>query len=278
MNIPGGADVSVNETGSSQETGGGYDDILESGSQESEYQGSPLDSWDSDERFETQWGGDPNKLYSELKQKEKEAQELAKYRDEATKYQTQLSEKEESLTKYSKAQQILDFFESNPEYKDGLMTTLQQIEQEQRRVKYGDLPEEAIQKLQEAEAVKKELQEFKNQQLQEKAFQTITKGLDEISSVCKEHGLKFNEEKFLGYCKQKNIPPEYMSAEFHRLANKRILQSSQRKSSVDTAKTINGNITRAIPGGDGRNARKMPNKQKSFFDTIMGIASNSKDF
>ena len=268
MNIPGGADVSVNETGSSQETGAGYDDILESGAQESESQGGTLDSWDSDERFETQWGGDPNKLYSELKQKEKEAQELAKYRDEATKYQTQLSEKEESLTKYSKAQQILDFFESNPEYKDGLMTTLQQIEQEQRRVKYGDLPEEAIQKLQEAEAVKKELQEFKNQQLQEKAFQTITKGLDEISSVCKEHGLKFSEEKFLGYCKQKNIPPEYMSAEFHRLANKRILQSSQRKSSVDTAKTINGNITRAIPGGDGRNARKMPNKQKSFFDTI----------
>lgn len=278
MNIPTGADVS--SVGSdTQDLGGAESSVFESsqssGGQQDQGQGDEASAsgWDSDERFESQWGGDPNKLYSELRQKEKEAQELSKYRDEATRYQSQLAEKEQSMAQYQKAQQLLEFFEGNPEYKNGLMSTLEQIEQDQRRVKYGDLPEEAIQRLQEAEAVKQELQEFKTQQLQEKAFRVISDGLKEIGSVCKENGLQFNEEKFLGYCKQKNIPPEGMSAEFYKLAHKRILQSSQRKASVDTAKKINGNITKSVVGGDGRNDRKMPNKQKSFYDTIMGIAS-----
>lgn len=275
MNIPGGAETSVQETNISQETGGDSQGFIDSASSAASGEAgeSETESWDADERFESQWAKDPNRLYSELRQKEKEAQELSRYKQEAARYQQELTQREQSMSQYQKAQQLLEFFESNPEYKNGLMSTLQQIEQEQKRVKYGDLPEEAIQKLQEAEAVKRELEEFKQQQVQEKAFKVISKGLDEIKSVCKENGLKFNEGNFLAYCKQNRIQPEYMAAKFYELAHKRISQSTQRKASVNTAKTIQGNITKAVPGGSGRNDRKIPNQQKSFYDTIMAMAS-----
>lgn len=274
MNIPGGADTSVQETNISQDTSGGIgQDFIDNSSGDSSQEGLGGESWDSDERFESQWAKDPNRLYSELRQKEKEAQDLSRYKQEAERYQSQLTEKEQSMAQYQKAQQLLEFFESNPEYKNGLMSTLQQIEQEQKRVKYGDLPEEAIQKLQEAESVKRELEEFKQQQVQEKTFKLISKGLDEIKGVCKESGLSFNEGNFLAYCKQNKVHPEYMASEFYRLAHKRINQSTQRKASVNTAKTIQGNITKAVPGGSGRNDRKTPNQQKSFYDTIMSMAS-----
>jgi len=226
-------------------------------------------TYDQDPRFETEWNRDPHAMYRSFLNVEKSLPTLQKehgeYKQKVTDYESKLSTLEGEVGSLSQVKQLVEFFESNPAYQTALMENLEKVAAEQRRIKYGDLPPEMISKLERADAVDKKFQEMERAQELEKQTNVIHSELAGIDSISKKYGVEYDQREFLTYCKTNNIPPQHMGAIFSKFAMDAVVKNAQRQSSVNTAKTIQGNKARAIAPSQSRQPNAKP---ESYRDQI----------
>lgn len=253
---------------------------IDTGSQDSqELDTTPQEtaSWEQDKRFEQMWKKDPNQLYNSYREMEKMVpqtkQEAEKYRQQTLAYEKQVKELQEKHAQLSEVEKMVQFFESNPHYQQALMENLEKISEEQNKLKYGDLPPEAIKQLQEADQVRKELSDFKQQQETEKQLKVIDTELESIDALAKTHGIEYDQKDLLAYCKQNNVPIQHMGAVFSKFAMEAIVNNTKRTSAVETAKSMNGNRERAIAPTQSRTSPETPTT--SLHSRIVGMLSKN---
>jgi hypothetical protein len=218
------------------------------------------DYYEKDPRYEKEWGKDPNSIYKALKEKETGFMSLQKEKEDFTKklseYEAKIQEKEAAIGNFSQVKQLVDFFESNPKYGEGLVSYLNQIAEEEKKIKYGDLPPEVIEKLEASDRLSKQMEEMQFEKQRQENFKIIEDQLSTISAYAKKKGITYDEMKFLKYLDKEKVLPQYMADRFKSLASDLSEKMAERKASVNTAKTIASNKQKSLAPTQSRATEK----------------------
>lgn len=228
-------------------------------------EGTDYGTWDSDKRYDTHWGEDPNKMYHSLRYHEKKQGD---FDNQIKDYKGQV----ESLKEYQDNWEALQSLASHPtvgpkfsqlinEYQ-GISNESQTQEQVVNNGVYD--PNQQFnqhlqpiqQKLQDIESWKNDLMnqvnQYNTQEAQDQQFQAI----DEVAS---KHGLKYDKNSFVNEMQAKGIPVEYWSAHFSSVAMPQVLANVSAQSSESALRNANatqsmaGAGDKAAPSGEGLN-------------------------
>lgn len=235
------------------------DDHSESDIQEasfSEPTEQEIQSWDKDKRFNEMWKGDPNNLYKSYKNIEKSYGAVTKERDtykqQFTTHDQRVKELEGRVKEADEIRKVIDFFDSNPVYQKELLGVLEKLTNEQKRMKYGDLPPEAISKLEKAEQIERRFQEMEQEQQVQQIHGVIDQQLKEIDQIAKENGISYDQSDLLAFARKNGYSPERLSEVFSKKVLSIVKQNAAREASVKTLKTATSNRLASMPASGTR--------------------------
>ncbi len=245
-----------------QSSNQGIEPSADSGTEGSEQ--PKVTGWESDKRYETMWGKDPNKAYESYKNMETQMEKISRLNKE---YESRVREREAEIEKYKPGKQVLDFFESNPKYQELVVNALKEAKKQEQEQKYGaPLNPQIYGALEKSERVERELMKMKEERQVQEISSRIDSSLNEIDSIAKKYELEWDRRDFLTYCNKNNVPPEYMVDKFTRLAHDKITEIVAARGQSAIKGNIQSNRAKSIPSGSGRVA---PSGGKSAYDQIV---------
>lgn len=211
--------VMTNPTSNSVVTSSDSGEDSYSPTQQQEVEPTQLqDIWDSDSRYEKMWKKDPNELYKSFRNIEKMYSPLQKkYKDLESKissYDSEISGYKDKIGAYSEVEKIINFLDSNPTYQKEILGTINRLAEEGQRNKYGDLPPEAISRLERAEQLEAKFAEMENEKHLNHQIEVLNTQLSEIDKIAEQLGVEYDKKDFLMYCDANNIPPHMAKAVF----------------------------------------------------------------
>lgn len=189
-----------------------------------------IGSWESDKR----WGNhfkDHNDTYRSYREIESKLESISK---ENKSYKAQVDEYNQfkaSQEPYSEAIKFIDFLASDQRYLPRLEQFVNEITNEIKREKYGDFPDEVIQKFQKLD----QLENWRQQQERAKEISEYKskyeQSLDEVKKLSSKYGINVDDGEFIQYLIEQKISPENVKARFlekyYTEIEDRLRQSSQ---------------------------------------------------
>lgn len=233
-----------------------------------------IPSWDKDKRFGSMWK-DPNDMYRSYRNMEKTLsplqQKIKEFESKVVpEYQKNLQERDTRLQELEPIEKTVQFLQGNERYRNEILQVIEKLEEEDKRIKYGDLPPEAIQKLEKAEEIERKFQAFEEEKQQEKNISALSGELEKVQGVAKEYGLEYDEAEFVQYLKHKNVQPEEfdrIEGMFLQKAIKHIANSVSKTAQTGVVQNLESNRKKALPASNGRTLVNT-NKPKSLDDKM----------
>lgn len=260
----------TNEIDTTQQT----DDVSREGQDVSV--GESLSSWDQDKRYNEMWKGDPNNLYKSYVNMEKMfptvQSELKTYKERIAESEKRHQEYEGRISELSQFKSVFDTIEGNPLYKEKVLAAIQQAKEEETRMKFGDLPPEAIAKLEKAERVEQQLNEWQQEKALGEARIAVDATLTDLNGIAEKYGFEFDQREFLTYCKENSIPPQYLKMAFMEKAADIIAESSSKRAQTSVTKQADLNKQRAISSAP---TRAKTNQPMSSYERLMAAYNKS---
>ena len=193
-----------------------------------------VETWDKDKRYLPSWKKDPNNLYKSYREIEKVYGPLKKDHETLLgtfkKYGMETSTLEDRIKEYqslkdpsSDVNQMIGYFKgwlSGPE-RQKVIDYFTGLEAEKKRMKYGDVPPEIVDKLEALENWKAEKENKEKDEQFQKNYDTSVKTIDTQAKRCedfaKANGIDWTEadrKELLGYCQKNEIDPKYIYSQF----------------------------------------------------------------
>lgn len=153
-----------------------------------------------------------------------------------------------------------------------LQTTIEKMRSEIDRETFGShLSQAEIQALKEAQTVKQEFEQLKEQQEVATIRETISQNLTKVEKYAKDNNLEFNKDEFLRYCKEKNVPSHLMEDVFLAKAKPYIVNNESRKAEEKVLQNINQGRNGSISSGKGSSEAVTKENFSSALDRVLGV-------
>lgn len=252
-----GLDTSLNSTPDNQEQGN---------SEQKNQQ--EISDWKSDKRHGSFWKNE-NDLYKSYKSLEKEHTPLAQKYSEAEKQLTELKKYQQETSQYQDAINFIKFASSNEKYAPMVKQLVDNIAQEEKRAKFGDLPDDVIQRMSKGEEALSRLDQFEQTQKQEAMVKEYSGILDtnlsRISDLAKSENIEWSEDiekEFLKSCEDQigaqklaqilQIDNQYLIKVFKEISEPYIRKSISEKSEKTVLGNLNRNKISSIPSSNSK--------------------------
>tara|TARA_R110002012_G_scaffold197079_2_gene365627 strand:- start:1051 stop:1893 length:843 start_codon:yes stop_codon:yes gene_type:complete len=185
-----------------------------------------LSALQQDKRYSEFWNEDPNKMYDHIKHlesKQSESQQTVKDLESLRQERDNLSEQ---LTSYNSA---LEDPTVGPIYQQALADANTAI----AKSKYGDLPQEVLNKLTEKDNDTQNLYQMYEQQAQEiqhfKNKEIANLATDSITKKAQEYGIDPKLPEFFDYAKSNNLDPQSYEQAWVNMALPQLLEGAAKK-------------------------------------------------
>lgn len=237
-------------------------------------EGTDYGTWDSDKRYDTHWGEDPNKMYHSLRYHEKKQGD---FDNQIKDYKGQV----ESLKEYQDNWEALQSLASHPTVGPKFSQLINEYQgipnetQTQNQVvnngaydpnqQFNQHLQPIQQKLQDIESWKNDLMnqvnQYNTQEAQDQQFQAI----DQMAS---ENGFTYNKNDFMQSMQAKGIPVEHWVAQFTYEAWPQIKSNVTAQSSESALR--NANATQSMAGAGDKASQS--GEGLSFRDQLMAAS------
>ena len=138
----------------------------------------------------------------------------------------------------------------NEEYAEAFKNFITQLEEKQQAEKWGkNLPPEIRQQLEEASQLKQQFAKLEEDKQIDTITNEITSKVTDIEGFAEANGLEFDKPAFISYCRERNVPPEFMMDVFKAAANETIQKINVRKAEDGVMKNLEKNRKGALPSG-----------------------------
>jgi len=215
-----------------------------------------MSTWDQDKRYSDMWKGDPNNLYRSYTHIEKMLptvqNEVKTYREQVEEYKRKHEENEGRISELSQFKSVFDSIEQNPLYKEKVLQAIQEAKEEETRIKYPNLPAEAIKQLQQGEQLAQELRQMKEEKAREQATIAIDTTLSKIDGIAQKYGIEYNQVELLNAANQNGIPPQFLEMYFMHKAADMIADIKSRNAQMAVSKQSDSNKQKSIPASPTR--------------------------
>lgn len=229
-----------------QQLGDSLDSAVSTDQQQPEQnqQTQELQNWDSDARFESEWGKDPNKLYASFIEREKSFNES---QEKIQSFESKLAEMQEYSDKISPAVQFLEQMSQHPEYSKRFSEFVDSIQREERQIKYGDLPPSVVEQLEKSEQMAKRLELLEQEREDARIQSEYSNALNDFDSFCKNNGINWTtKEQFLQNMAKTVRNPDHLRAEFYSHIIP-MLQKRTENGIINNISNANSRATFSIP-------------------------------
>jgi len=161
---------------------------------------------------------------------------------------------------------------SNEAKAKAFQTTIEKMKSEIEREQFGShLSAMEIQQLKEAQTLKQEFEQMKQQQEVNQIKETITENLGKVEKYAKDNNLEFDKNEFLAYCRDKNVPSHLMEDVFLAKAKPFIINNETRKAEEKVLQNINQGRNGSMPIGKSGTEGQVKENFGSALDKILGI-------
>lgn len=212
-------------------------------------------SWQKDARYESMWKKDPEGLYKSYRELEKTYEPLKK---KSSEYESKMQEFEKREQEFGQYQEILDFVKlvaAHPQLSGSLKDYVNQTISALNREKYGDLPPEVMEHIRRSEMLEQKLAEKERAETIQREEKLIESNITDIKSFCEKNGIKFmdqDEEAFIKYCIQNDIPTRFMPQVFKDLVMEKIISRTKETSKSSVIKNIQANSKKSFAPAESR--------------------------
>lgn len=236
-------------------------------------EGTDYGTWDSDKRYNTHWGEDPNKMYHSLRYHEKKQGD---YQNQINDYKSQ----NESLKEYEQNWKAIQEMANDPTIGPKFSQIINEYQgipnesQTQNQVvnngvynpnqQFNQYLQPIQQKLHDIELWKNDLMNHVNQQ---NAQQVKDQQFQAIDQVASQYGLQYDKNSFVNEMQAKGIPVEHWSAHFNSVAMPQVLANVSAQASESALN--NANATQSMAGAGDKVAPS--GEGMSLYDEILGV-------
>lgn len=158
----------------------------------------------------------------------------------------------------------------NETYGSKLRAAFDEIRKAQEMERYGitfdQLPPIIQERVTKGEQAFQQLEEMKQQQAYNEALGTIQDQMEQIEKIVADTGLEFDQQAFLAYCKDNNIPPSAMKGEFLNTHYAQMLEKAKQNASLATTAQNKQNKVKAINSSTKQQGAVSTPKIKDDFD------------
>ena len=237
----------LNEIPTGNEPDYGQSDLVSS-------EGNPQQSegWQSDKRYEAMWKGSPDELYKSYRNLELK---LEPYQKQLAEKDQTLQQVQEQMGQFTDLQKVLEFIQQNPRYSQATNEFFDGLARQIKRDRYGDLPDEHIEKLSRIDALEAKFAEKERQAQVDQEYSLLNTSLDELSSFAESKNIDFGPQakvEFLKYCKENDIPVRFMKSAFYEFAVPQIEKAALEKAQTQITQNSNYNRAQSIPAPQAR--------------------------
>ena len=149
---------------------------------------------------------------------------------------------QEKLPVYQENENLINTLNAllqNEVYGSKLRSVFDEIRRAQETEKFGiafdDLPPVIKERVTKGEQAFQELEVMKQEKAYNDALSTIQDQMAQIEQIVNENGLEFDQQAFLEYCRDNNIPPNAMQGEFLKSHYAQMIEKAKQNASLATS-------------------------------------------
>lgn len=149
---------------------------------------------------------------------------------------------QEKLPVYQENENLINTLNAllqNEVYGSKLRNVFDEIRRAQETEKFGiafdDLPPVIKERVTKGEQAFQELEVMKQEKAYNDALSTIQDQMAQIEQIVNENGLEFDQQAFLEYCRDNNIPPNAMQGEFLKSHYAQMIEKAKQNASLATS-------------------------------------------
>lgn len=165
---------------------------------------------------------------------------------------------------------ILNALLQNENYGSKLRDAFDEIRKAQEMERYGitfdQLPPIIQERVTKGEQAFQKLEELEQKQAFNDALSTIQDQMAQIGKIVEETGLEFDQQGFLQYCRDNNIPPGAMKGEFLNAHYSQMIEKAKQNASLATTAKNKQNKAYAINSSTKGQSAAPEKKIKSDYD------------
>lgn len=226
---------------------------------------SEINSWESDKRFATHWGQDPNKMYESLRYHEKRQGD---FDTQINEYKKQIDELQKYKNDYTAIEELFGNEKIGPELRNVIEKYSQQESQETQQ------PIENLDpRLDELLSWKKNIENHAINYYQQQIRDSEFKKIDELAD---KFQISYDKDQFIDYMTKSNVPQEMWFNNFKAQAFEQVMAKHGAKAAEQAlAKSA---YTQSYPSGNSKanNAQSRVSNMSDYVAALDAIMSRQQ--
>ena len=246
----------------------------------------PQELWKQSNQFKQGLWKTPDDIMNSVQYYEKKYQPLEQSLkrmgfNEPAQLEQAFKDYQEKLPVYQENENTINLLNAllqNETYGSKLRAAFDEIRKAQEMERYGitfdQLPPVIQERVTKGEQAFQKLEELEQKQAFNDALSTIQDQMAQIGKIVEETGLEFDQQGFLQYCKENNIPPNAMKGEFLNAHYSQMIEKAKQNASLATTAQNKQNKSGAINSStkqQGAQPKKELNTEQDLRDALLAI-------